>query len=31
VPYVGDIDYPEDTPIEPFVVTILDKPYLVKV
>ncbi|KAJ6113439.1 hypothetical protein N7523_006756 [Penicillium sp. IBT 18751x] len=31
VPCVGDIDYPIDTPIEPFVVTILDKPYLVKV
>ncbi|KAJ5645806.1 hypothetical protein N7490_002178 [Penicillium lividum] len=31
VPCVGDIDYPIDTPIAPFVVTILDKPYLVKV
>ncbi|KAJ5199138.1 Glycoside hydrolase superfamily [Penicillium cf. griseofulvum] len=31
VPCVGDIDYPEDTPVEPFVVTILDNPYLVKV
>ncbi|KAJ5949119.1 hypothetical protein N7454_000703 [Penicillium verhagenii] len=31
VPCVGDIDYPVDTPIEPFVVTILDKPYMVKV
>ncbi|KAL4786852.1 hypothetical protein BJX76DRAFT_62583 [Aspergillus varians] len=31
VPCVGDIEYPEDTPTEPFVVTILDKPYLVKV
>ncbi|KAJ5580345.1 uncharacterized protein N7459_006330 [Penicillium hispanicum] len=31
VPCVGDIDYPEDTPIEPFIVTILDKPYLIKV
>jgi alpha-1,3-glucan synthase len=31
VPCVGDIDYPVDTPIEPYVVTILDRPYLVKV
>ena len=31
VPCVGDIDYPEDTPAEPFVVTILDNPYSVKV
>ncbi|KAI9931074.1 hypothetical protein ASPWEDRAFT_124272 [Aspergillus wentii DTO 134E9] len=31
VPCVGDIDYPEDTPTEPFVVSILDKPYLVNV
>ncbi|KAI1833193.1 CAZyme family GH13 [Penicillium roqueforti] len=31
VPCVGDIDYPEDTPVEPFVVTILDHPYSVKV
>ena len=31
VPCVGDINYPVDTPIEPFVVTILDRPYLVKV
>jgi alpha-1,3-glucan synthase len=31
VPCVGDIDYPVDTPAEPFVVTILDNPYSVKV
>ncbi|KAJ5534138.1 hypothetical protein N7527_000392 [Penicillium freii] len=31
VPCVGDIDYPEDTPAEPFVVTILDHPYSVQV
>jgi alpha-1,3-glucan synthase len=31
VPCVGDIDYPEDTPAEPFVVTILGNPYSVKV
>jgi alpha-1,3-glucan synthase len=31
VPCVGDIDYPVDTPIEPYIVTILGKPYLVKV
>ena len=31
VPCVGDIDYPQDTPVEPFVVTILDHPYSVKV
>ncbi|KAL4864230.1 hypothetical protein BDV12DRAFT_205867 [Aspergillus spectabilis] len=31
VPCVGDIDYPVDTPTEPFVVTVLDKPYLVNV
>ncbi|KAF4765071.1 hypothetical protein N7455_003955 [Penicillium solitum] len=31
VPCVGDIDYPVDTPGEPFVVTILDRRYLVKV
>ncbi|KAJ5344880.1 hypothetical protein N7452_002884 [Penicillium brevicompactum] len=31
VPCVGDIEYPEDTPAEPFVVTILDKPYSVNV
>ncbi|EAW10021.1 alpha-1,3-glucan synthase Ags3 [Aspergillus clavatus NRRL 1] len=31
VPCVGDIEYPEDTPAEPMVVTILDKPYLVNV
>ncbi|KAJ5986732.1 hypothetical protein N7451_011097 [Penicillium sp. IBT 35674x] len=31
VPCVGDVDYPVDTLIEPFVVTILEKPYLVKV
>ncbi|RAH49427.1 alpha-1,3-glucan synthase Ags3 [Aspergillus brunneoviolaceus CBS 621.78] len=31
VPCVGDIDYPTDSPAEPFVVTILEKPYLVNV
>ncbi|KAJ9353608.1 CAZyme family GH13 [Paecilomyces variotii] len=31
VPCVGDIDYPRDSPTEPFVVTILDKAYLVNV
>ncbi|KAL4740285.1 hypothetical protein BDV11DRAFT_214565 [Aspergillus similis] len=31
VPCVGDIEYPVDTPTEPFVVTVLDKPYLVNV
>ncbi|KAJ6013120.1 hypothetical protein N7522_003475 [Penicillium canescens] len=31
VPCVGDIDYPVDTPGEPFMVTILGKRYLVKV
>ncbi|KAJ6045859.1 hypothetical protein N7499_001403 [Penicillium canescens] len=31
VPCVGDIEYPQDTPAEPYVITILDKPYLVKV
>lgn len=34
VPCVGDIDYPKDEsiqPIQPFVVTILDRPYLVQV
>ncbi|KAL2830814.1 hypothetical protein BDW59DRAFT_158254 [Aspergillus cavernicola] len=31
VPCVGDIDYPEDTPAEPFEVRILDNIYLVKV
>ncbi|RDW76848.1 uncharacterized protein DSM5745_06840 [Aspergillus mulundensis] len=31
VPCVGDIEYPVDTPVEPFVVTVLDKPYLVNV
>ncbi|KAJ5902211.1 hypothetical protein N7495_002739 [Penicillium taxi] len=31
VPCVGDIDYPVDTPVEPFIVNVLDKPYLVKV
>ncbi|KAB8236607.1 alpha-1,3-glucan synthase Ags3 [Aspergillus alliaceus] len=31
VPCVGDIEYPTDTIIEPFVVTILDKPYLINV
>ncbi|KAH2916900.1 hypothetical protein KXV64_009499 [Aspergillus fumigatus] len=31
VPCVGDIEYPEDTPAEPMMVTILDKPYLVNV
>jgi alpha-1,3-glucan synthase len=31
VPCVGDIEYPQDTPTEAFVVTILDNPYLVNV
>ncbi|KAL4883883.1 hypothetical protein BJY04DRAFT_226211 [Aspergillus karnatakaensis] len=31
VPCVGDIEYPVDTPTEPYVVTVLDKPYLVNV
>ncbi|KAJ5982397.1 hypothetical protein N7451_012497 [Penicillium sp. IBT 35674x] len=31
VPCVGDIDYPVDSPTEPYVVTILERPYLVKV
>ncbi|RAK95230.1 alpha-1,3-glucan synthase Ags3 [Aspergillus ibericus CBS 121593] len=31
VPCVGDIEYPQDTPTEPFIVTILDNPYLVHV
>ncbi|KAL5338002.1 hypothetical protein BJX70DRAFT_408930 [Aspergillus crustosus] len=31
VPCVGDIDYPIDTPTQPFVVTVLNKPYLVNV
>ncbi|CAI7584674.1 unnamed protein product [Penicillium manginii] len=31
VPCVGDVDYPTDTPVEPYVVTILDKPYLINV
>ncbi|RAQ45497.1 hypothetical protein AFGD_005920 [Aspergillus flavus] len=31
VPCVGDIEYPQDTPSEPFVVTILDKPYFINV
>ncbi|PYH89723.1 putative alpha-1,3-glucan synthase [Aspergillus ellipticus CBS 707.79] len=31
VPCVGDIDYPQDTPTEAFVVTILNNPYLVNV
>lgn len=31
VPCVGDVEYPVDTPVEPYVVTILEKPYLVNV
>ncbi|GLA32170.1 hypothetical protein AnigIFM63326_011309 [Aspergillus niger] len=31
VPCVGDIEYPEDTPTEPYIVKILDNPYLVNV
>ncbi|KAL3474030.1 hypothetical protein BJX99DRAFT_232288 [Aspergillus californicus] len=31
VPCVGDIEYPVDTPTEPYIVTVLDKPYLVNV
>ncbi|KAJ5589900.1 hypothetical protein N7450_003872 [Penicillium hetheringtonii] len=31
VPCVGDVDYPVDVPVEPYVVTILDKPYLINV
>lgn len=31
VPCVGDIEYPQDTPAEPFVVNVLDTPYLINV